>query len=71
MIPGPAASMSSATTCVGSSPCSRQWAAQRGPQLLDRGTRSNRPLVERAEELCCVVGRQAEQVLHGVHNAPR
>ena len=46
-------------------------AALGGPLLIDRATRSNGPLVKRAEELCCVVGRQAEQVLHGVHNAPR
>ena len=71
MTPGSAAAMSSATTCVSSSPCSGQRAAERGAQLLDRGARSNRPLVERAEELRRVVGGEAEQVLHGVHNAPR
>ena len=71
MIPGSAASISSATTCVSSRPCSGS-----GPPNAARSSSTvalgpDRPLVERAEELRRVVGREPEQVVHGVHNAPR
>ena len=49
----------------------RQRAAERGPELLDRRLRRDRPVVERVDEPRRVVGGEAEEVPHGVHRAPR
>ena len=44
---------------------------ERRSQFVERRIGVDGSVVERVEELGRVVGRQAEQVLHGVHNAPR
>ena len=61
MIPGPAASMQLGDDLRLVQTVLRQRAAQRGAQLVDRGARSDRPLVERVEELSRVVGGEAEE----------
>ena len=69
--PGSAAAISSATTCAASRPASGSGPPSASTQLLDGRLSANRPLVERAEELRGVVGGEAEDVLHGIHSAPR
>ena len=71
MRPGSAASISSATTCAAPVPFFGRGSAERRAKLLDRGVGSTAPLVEAVEELARVVSGEAEEILHGVHSAPR